>query len=302
MENGKGSTNIKAKPKEGVGMIDGEKLEWKKEGVQARDSAHKRREPVLFLGIMGAKGGQGASMFASSLASILALEKRPLLIDLDPFATHRHAFEKKGFSGIAQLASLAEEIDPHSLSNLIGEHPSGYHLLPGARSPEDESLLTAEKLEYIYQLIGQIYELVLIDISSHLEMIKKHALLPCSIIFFVMQPDLLSLRCGARTLELARKVEANGTHHWGLIINRYNRSSLLRPRELAEALELPLVASLPEDALAAERFSNFGKISPEGTPYIKSITDLALNLHLLTLPRPYARSKFSTRYFRKSIK
>ncbi len=251
-----------------------------------------RRPTTLFLGMMGAKGGSGVSMFAATLASVISRERKLLMLDLDSNSSHRCSFEKNGFPGISNLIMLIGENGADALQHLIREHPMGFHLLPGFRVPEEEGLLTSEKLNVIYEHLSRHYDLILIDVSSNHHMMVNGALNPCELILLITRPDLLSLHCALRNQELVERVKGIGSQRWGLVINGFSRATLIRPHQITDALQIPLVAILPEDPQAAENFSNLGKRPSDNSPFLEAITGMASRLGLIDQPAQATSRRF----------
>jgi MinD-like ATPase involved in chromosome partitioning or flagellar assembly len=238
----------------------------------------------VFLGCVGGKGGQGASMFAAYLAGLCSRERKTILLDLDFNSTHRHVLDREGSAGISNLAMVIEEIPSLSTANIIQRHPLGFDLLPGMRNREEEHLLDHVKFNLIFKLLAYEYDVILLDISSNHRLINLGALSTCSLSFLILHPDLLSLRCAMRVVELGGRVEASSATSWGLIVNREQATGLVQPSQVSEVLELPLLAVLPEDPHAGEDFSNLLGKDPRCTQYIIALGCMAERLHLVHNP------------------
>lgn len=252
----------------------------------------------VFLGCVGSKGGQGASMFAAGLAGLCSRDQKTILLDLDFNSTHRHILDREGSAGISNLAMVIEEISSLSTANIIQRHPLGFDLLPGMKNREEEHLLSQVKLNLIFKLLAKEYDVVLLDISSNHRLINLGALNMCSLSFLVLHPDLLSLRCAMRVLELGGRVEAPAATAWGLIVNRERAAGLVQPSQVSEVLELPLLAVLPEDPHAGEDFSNLLGKNPRCTHYMVALERMAERLHLVNGPCSVRKKSLSSRCLR----
>ena len=218
-------------------------------------------------------------MFAAGLASVLSREKRTVLVDLDLNSTHRNLLEREECPGISNLAMVIEEITPLSFVNIVQRHPSGFDVLPGLKAPEEDGLVSEVNLKLIFKLLSQSYELVVLDISSNHRLITMGALRHCSLVFLVMHPDLLSLRCALRAVELSGRC-GGGSIRWGLAMNRSGAGDLVQPFQVSEVLGVPLLAILPDDPVAGEDFSNFMRPGPGDGPYRAALEQMAVRLRL----------------------
>jgi MinD-like ATPase involved in chromosome partitioning or flagellar assembly len=249
----------------------------------------------VFLGCVGGKGGQGTSMFAACLAGLCSRERKTILLDLDFNSTHRHVLDRDGGAGISNLAVVIEEITSLSAANIIQRHPLGFDLLPGMRNREEEHLLSHVKFNLIFKILAYEYDVIVLDISSNHRLISQGALSTCSLSFLILHPDLLSLRCAMRVLELGGRVEASSAISWGLIVNREKATGLVQPSQVSEVLELPLLAVLPEDPHAGEDFSNLLGKDPRCTQYLVALEHMAERLHLVRSPGSVPKRSLSSR-------
>lgn len=230
---------------------------------------------TLAIGLAGGKGGQGCSMLASTLAGISARRHNTILVDLDGGSTHRHLLERENCPGISNLAMVIEELPSREISGFIQRHPHGFDLLPGARNPQEEHVLDPVKLNLIVKLLTEKYEVVLLDISSNHRFIYAGSLQMCSLNLVTVQPDLLSLSCAVRLLDAVNRQVSSSPAPWALIINRESAASLVRPRQVGQVLDLPLLAVLPDDPSAGEDFSGISGAALRRTLYTVAIEGLA---------------------------
>lgn len=234
---------------------------------------------AIILGCAGGKGGQGASMLSISLAGLLSSEMKTVLVDLDLNSTHRHLLGRDECTGVSNLATVIGEISSLSLENIVQHHPSGFDILPGLRMPEEERLLGQINLNLIFKLLTETYSLVVLDISSNQRLISMGALLQCSLVFLVIQPDLLSLRSAMRLVEFSGRCEGNSIS-WGLVINRSGPGDLIQPFQVSDVLNIPLLAVLPVDPAAGEDFSNFLDPGLGEGPYLSALEQMVIRLGL----------------------
>lgn len=249
------------------------------ESLEVRAEEGRERGGVAILGCIGGKGGQGASMFSAALSGLLSRERRTILVDLDFNSTHRHLLERDGSPGISNLAMVVEEISPLSLVNMVQRHPLGPEVLPGSKAPEEAAMLNGVNLELIFNLLADSYDCLVLDLPPDHRLLSTGVLARCSLVFLVIHPDLLSLRCALRTLDVCSRCSP-GPIRWGLVVNG-SGGGLIRPSQAAGVLEMPLLAVLPYDAAAGEGFSNLTGPWTGGGPYHSALEQMAMLMRLL---------------------
>ncbi len=253
---------------------------------------------TFFLGLIGCKGGQGTSMLASTLAGIASRGKKTVLVDLDGNSTHRHNLERDNCPGISNLAMVIAELPPHDIAGFIQRHPHGFDLLPGVKNPEEEHAIDPVKLSLIFKLLAEKYEVVLLDASSSHRFVSAELFRSCSLNLMIVQPDLLSLSCAVRLLDSSNRQNQTSPATWAIVVNKESAAALVKPHQVSEVLDLPLLAILPEDPVAAEDFSNLARAAARRTPYTAALEALAELLGLAESPGNTPGRSLSSRCLR----
>ncbi len=255
----------------------------------------------VLIGCLGAKGGQGASMFSACLSSLLSRGRRTLLVDLDRNATHRHFLENTGCPGLANLAMMMEEVREDELGDFIQKHPCGFDVLPGPRNAEESALLFEVDLRPVLAALSRHFEIIVADISSNLSKSNLEVIASSSLNLLLLQPDLLSLRGSIKALELLATDSAPIHAETALIVNRSRPSQLLLPEQLASAAQLPLVAVLPHDSRLGGDFSSLNGSLRFESCYFDSLEKMAAALGLIDPIDSIRRSALTGRCLRSLI-
>ena len=253
------------------------------------------KQPDSVIAVIGACGGVGATMVASSLASISAREhrRRTVLVDLD---IH--------YGG----AALALNVSPnHGLSEILANPRliDGLLIAGAATSIGDMlSLLCSEEpLESpvavdpaaITPLVAQLrsdFHRILLDVPRRDPELLRRSLAEATTIVLVTDFSLAAARDTRRMMALAKSV-ASGTRLL-VMANRFagHRKGMPARADIEEVIGAKLAAVIPEDNAAVPRALNVGKPLPELAPASKASAALrvfAASLGKMPPTRPATR-------------
>ena len=116
------------------------------------------------------KGGVGKTVLATSMAAMYAkkLKKRTLLIDLDlQFGDAAIMLGADPRATILDLVMSHGDLDSDKLAGFVTHHESGLHLLPAPLRPEDDALVTDDRLASVLTAAKQSYDIILIDTAPN---------------------------------------------------------------------------------------------------------------------------------------
>lgn len=185
------------------------------------------------IGVVGGRGGAGASTFAAVLAAMAALGGRAVLVDLDPVA-----------GGLDVL--LGVEAVPGarwSGLRLEGGRLDASALLDGLPSWGRVAVLSAD-LDPAPGAVVQVLDVatragpVVVDLSRWSSPWRAAALARCALVVLVCGADVRSVT-GARSVRLGL-----GTVVTGLVVVRTARGGAPASR-VAELIEMPLIGTVP---------------------------------------------------------
>ena len=144
----------------------------------------------------GAKGGVGTTTIAINTAIALqSLGRRVCVVDGNlQFGDHR-VFLDLGLDrkSIVDVVS-SPTMDADLIKSILVAHDSGVDLLLAPPSPEVADLVTAAHMHEILELLGTIYDYVVVDIDKRLDDLNLMVLDVAETIFAVMTADLSCLK------------------------------------------------------------------------------------------------------------
>ncbi|MGB0063183.1 MAG: AAA family ATPase [Terracidiphilus sp.] len=205
------------------------------------------------LGVMGAKGGAGATMLACNLAVALAQQRdqKTLLIDLDlPLGgAALNLGVMAQFTTIDALEAGAR-MDARFLLQLLVEHSSGVRLLaaPGrfVHYKIDESAI-----ERLIRIARSEFDNVVLDLGSKLDLMDTIVYREATTMYLVTQASIPELRNSNR---LISQFFAGPLPKLEIVINRYEPRSLGVPEEeINKALTKPAQWKIPNDYAAVQK-------------------------------------------------
>ncbi len=135
-------------------------------------SAGQRRsgDTCKVITLFSPKGGVGKTVLATSMGAMYAkrLKKRTLLIDLDlQFGDAAIMLGADPRATILDLVMSHGDLDSDKLAGFVTHHESGLHLLPAPLRPEDDALVTDDRLASVLSAAKQSYDVILIDTAPN---------------------------------------------------------------------------------------------------------------------------------------
>lgn len=194
------------------------------------------------IGIISIKGGVGKTTISSSIASALVdkFGKKVLLIDANYSAPNLglHMDIVKPDKTIHDVLAGRERVWGAIHKRF------GVDVIPGSYIYNYE--YNPLKLKDRLSKIKEDYDFVIIDSSPSLNEEVLSAMLASDNLFVVSTPDYPTLSCSLRAARLAKQ---RGKPISGIILNKIrNPKYELSLKEIESAIELPIVARIPDDS------------------------------------------------------
>jgi pilus assembly protein CpaE len=202
---------------------------------------------------LGSKGGCGVTTLASNFALALAQESdsTTLLIDLgQPLGDVAvNLGIKTEYSVVTALENPAR-VDANLLSTLVSKHSSGLSVLP-APTDLSEVRATKEAVDKLLMVTREIYDFVVVDIGSRIDLMDSTLFEESSTVFLVTQVGISEMRTANRMI---LKYFAKRDENLQIVINRYKTSdSLFDEAQVNKALTRIAQWKIPDDYAAARR-------------------------------------------------
>jgi len=233
----------------------------------------------------GAKGGVGTTTIAINAAIALhSLGRRVCLVDGNlQFGDHR-VFLDLGLDrkSIVDIVS-APAMDADLIKRIVQTHDSGIDLLLAPPSPESADLVTAAHMSQILELLGGMYDYVIVDIDKRLDDMNLMTFDVAETIFVVMTADLSCLKNVRLVLETIGHLgyQADKVR---LVLNRSNAFTGINIKSAEGALRRPIEHQIVNEYRGAISALN------TGAPFMIGKADSVLGRSVLDFARAVDRS------------
>ena len=242
-----------------------------------RETLLSRPPMGRILAFYPAKGGVGCTTIAINAAIALHRElgRKVCLVDGNlQFGDHR-VFLDLGLDrrSIVDVVS-APAMDADLLRGIVLTHDSGVDLLLAPPSPETADHVTAAHMHQILQLLGGMYDYVIVDIDKRLDDINLMVLDVADTIFAVMTADLSCLKNVRLVLETIVHLGYE-TGKLKLVLNRSNAFTGINVKSAEGALRRPIEYQIVNEYRGAISALN------SGAPFMDSKADSVLGRSVL---------------------
>ncbi len=202
---------------------------------------------------LGSKGGCGVTTLASNFALALAQESdsSTLLIDLGlPLGDVAINLGIKTEYSIATALENPSRVDANLLSTLVAKHSSGLSVLPAPTDLSD-AVATKEAVDKLLSVTRDIYDYVVVDAGSRIDLMDSTLFEPSATVFLVTQVGISEMRTANRMIV---KYFSRRDESLQIVINR-NKSSdaLFDEAQIVKALTRSAQWKIPDDYAAARR-------------------------------------------------
>jgi septum site-determining protein MinD len=209
---------------------------------------------VRIIAFVCSKGGSGKSTVVVNLGVALArLGRKVILLDAD-----------LTMANLALLLGLEEHkttlhdvlAGEASLSRAICRGPEGIKVVPGGVALEGIQKAKLDRLKKVVEELAKQSDYLLVDTPSGLDRDAITAMSLAKEAILVVTPDLLSLSNALKTKLICERLNVTPI---GLVVTRVKEGiSEIPLNEISVALDLPILATIPEDP-ALRRASAIGE-------------------------------------------
>lgn len=219
-------------------------------------SAPAPRPQGHIIAVAGPKGGVGRTTIAVNLALAAreAANQRTILIDgniaLGDVNVH---LDMRSSHTLVDLAPYDGRLDVAAVEGALVRHRSGLEVLLSPSSAELVERVSPPLFRSTVDIAAAIADLVIVDLEARYDderVLASFGL--ANTILLVLTPDLASIRNAKSFLKLAPAlgIELGRVQ---LVLNRVHERAGVFPKDVAEALEMPVRTSLPDVGPAATR-------------------------------------------------
>jgi pilus assembly protein CpaE len=241
------------------------------------------------IGVMGAKGGVGATTVACNLAVELRrqTDQTTLLADLDVHAgLVSFLMNAESEYSLLDAVSNMHRLDAACWSPMVAQATGGLHVL---RSP---SLLgvsepDADKLRHVLTLVRSFYRWVVLDLGR-LNSLSLSLLDRVNELFLVTTSSVPSLYEAKRTAGALRNA-GFVADRLRLIVNRHANTNEVPGSELNRIFGIPVYAELPDSSQELRDACTQGKLPGENGDFRVEIARLARKMAGMPDKKPKSR-------------
>ncbi len=243
------------------------------------------------LAFISCKGGSGSTFLATNLAYALSAggTKRVALIDMNLQFGDASLFvsDIKPLATLSDVATQIHRLDPSFLASSMVSVTPNYSVLAAPSDPAHASDVKPEHIDAIVKLARRQYDFIVLDVGRSLDPVSIRALDHADTIYPVLQMTLPYIRDGKRLLTVFRNLDY-GKDKVELIVNRHDKNSDIRLKDLEEAFDTPILRTMPNHYDAAAKSVNQGvpvtRLMPE-SPLSIALHDMARDLAGVTAPQ-----------------
>ncbi len=219
------------------------------------------------IGVVGAKGGVGASTISHNLAWSISrqLSLQTVLVDLDlPFGTAGLNFNQDPPQGISEAVFSPERLDANFIDRLSSKCSETLSILAAPAALERAYDLSEHALDATLDILRATTPCVILDVPHQWCAWTRRALVACDDVVIVASPDLANLRNAKTLVESLRLARAND-HPPRIILNMVGvpRKPEISAAEFTKAVEVDAIGVVPFDPKLFGAAANNGQMLAE---------------------------------------
>ena len=211
--------------------------------------------------VMNAKGGSGATLLACNLAHQLSSRGgTTLLLDLDlQFGSVAHYLDVQTAHSHLDVLQQVGELDSVALRGFCSHFSPTLHVLGGRSSELCLSQdIRLEQLEALLRLARSTYDWVVVDLPRQIDHLTGITLEQADRVYIVVQQSISHLKDATRLVRILRDDLGVQGNRLQVVVNRYNKSSPVSLKDIAEALRCEVLQKLPNDYAVVSESQNTG--------------------------------------------
>ncbi|BCU80325.1 hypothetical protein JIR001_01080 [Polycladomyces abyssicola] len=208
------------------------------------------------------KGGCGRSLISSTLAQTLQLDSTSgvLLVDLNlQYGGLESYLNIESDRSIYDLTPVLEELNDNHIRNVTVVEP--YSQVEVLTSPADAEIadqVTEDHVERLLRAARLYYDYILVDLPTEMSTLTFTALEESDKLFYVMNPDSVSMRIFGRVLDLFGKIGVDTSDRLEVILNRISRDYELNAKTVQQHFPYPVIGEIHEDTKRLQQMINRG--------------------------------------------
>jgi pilus assembly protein CpaE len=212
--------------------------------------------------VMGARGGVGTTTVATSVAWLIAHERRrrAALVDLDlQFGTVALSLDMEPSHGLREALENPNRIDGLFMDRVLIQHSDRLFVLSAEESPDETLLLDYGALELLITELRSKFHYVVIDLPRGPTPCTQQVLQNATDLVLVSDLSLAGMRDSMRIAGLLPTI--NASCNVALIVNRAgeHKQGEMPKAEFEKGINRKIDVTLPFDAKSVAAATNFGQ-------------------------------------------
>ena len=187
------------------------------DAIQGAAARTERSEPAVaraarVVAVIGARGGVGATMIATSAAWTMAKDKqqRVVLLDLDlHFGSLALSLDLEPGQGLREILSNPERVDSLLIRSAMAKASEGLRVLAAEEPLEDILPANPAGLDALLADLAGSTDCVVIDLPRVLNGLSRHVLATADAVAIVSEQSLQGMRDTQRLLALVKNMRAD---------------------------------------------------------------------------------------------
>ncbi len=234
--------------------------------------------------VTGARGGVGATTFATGLAWQLAekLSRKVMLIDLDlHFGTVALGLDLEPSHGFREILESPERIDTLFVKSSLSQATENLSVLAAEESLNSPTLIRASAFERLANSLSDDFEYLIVDMPGELLMAEPDLLAQADSLVVVSEMNLMAIRDILRLTTFAR--ESGFNKNLTIVGNKFTGKGAIEveKKEFARGINLPVDLVLPLDTKtvceAAKAGRPINEVAPK-SPLVAAIAEATIKL------------------------
>jgi pilus assembly protein CpaE len=226
----------------------------------------KKSSQAEYIGILGSRGGVGASTLSTNVAH--ALSQMPntevIVVDLDiNFGTIALSFDLAPHQSIMDLLKDTGRLDELLLERVMLRHGEQLSIIPAPIAVTQNFNLTGQSIEQLLGLIGSMADYIILDLPHGIPTWQSTIFSKLDQVVLMVYPDLANLRDTKKVFDQIDE-HTNMGPRFNFVLNKVglSASSELSAKEFETVLNLKPIQSVPFDPKL------FGKSLNNGAPIV----------------------------------
>ncbi|MBM7095044.1 MULTISPECIES: AAA family ATPase [Alteribacter] len=214
------------------------------------------------LSFYSSKGGSGKTLLSTMTAQCLKgkHKKDVVIIDLNAqFGGLDVTFGLEHNRSYYDLKPVLDELAIHHIQNVAITHEqTGIDVILGPSNPEQAEEVEDELISRMIRVCKEHYDYVIVDMPSGVSALSFMGLNEASHIYYVLNPDSMSLRVLKHTLTLFDRFQLGKKQGLSLILNRTDKKDEMTEADVKKIIEVPVGGVIRSDYFGLQPLLNMG--------------------------------------------